>query len=116
VVTGSYLVFTGDPEGNFFALDGNTGEKLWSFATGSGHRGSPISYAVNGRQYVAVPVGWGSALSGLLPQLWPETEDFPGGDTLFVFALPAIASRDLPSRAAAVTQTSVCSLCGPESQ
>ncbi len=88
VVTGSDLVFTGDPEGNFFAMDGNTGEKLWSFATGSGHRGSPISYAVNGRQYIAVPVGWGSAVAGLLPQIWPETEDFPGGSTLFVFALP----------------------------
>ncbi|HEY3838683.1 MAG TPA: PQQ-dependent dehydrogenase, methanol/ethanol family [Bryobacteraceae bacterium] len=88
LVTGSDLLFTGDPEGNFFALDGNTGERLWSFATGSGHRGSPISYAVDGRQYIAVPVGWGSALAGLLPQLWPETEDFPGGSTLFVFALP----------------------------
>ena len=86
--TASDLVFSGDPEGNFFALDGNTGEKLWNFSTGSGHRGSPISYAVDGRQYVAVPVGWGSALAGLLPQLWPETEDFPGGSTLFVFALP----------------------------
>jgi alcohol dehydrogenase (cytochrome c) len=88
VVTSSDLVFTGDPEGNFFALDANTGEKLWSFATGSGHRGSPISYAVGGRQYIAVPVGWGAALAGLLPQIWPEAEDFPGGDTLFVFALP----------------------------
>jgi alcohol dehydrogenase (cytochrome c) len=88
LVTGSDLLFTGDPEGNFFALDGSTGEKLWSFSTGSGHRGSPISYSVDGRQYIAVPVGWGSALAGLLPQLWPEAEDFPGGSTLFVFALP----------------------------
>ena len=87
LATGSDLVFTGDPEGSFFALDAKNGQKLWSFNTGSGHRGSPITYSVNGRQYIAVPSGWGSAVAGLLPQLWPETEGFPGGCTLFVFAL-----------------------------
>ena len=88
VATGGNLVFTGDPEGEFFALDAETGKKLWSFNTGSGHRGSPISYSVNGRQYIAVPAGWGSAVAGLMPQLWPEVEDFPGGSALIVFALP----------------------------
>ena len=73
---------------NFFALDAITGKKLWNFPTGSGHRGSAITYSVNGRQYIATPSGWGSALAGLLPQLWPETESFPPGSTLFVFALP----------------------------
>jgi alcohol dehydrogenase (cytochrome c) len=86
--TAGDLVFSGDPEGNFFALDAQTGKKLWSFPTGSGHRGSPIAYSVRGKQYIATPSGWGSALAGLLPQLWPETEDFPPGSTLFVFALP----------------------------
>ena len=88
VATAGDLIFTGDPEGNFFALDAKSGAKLWNFQTGSGNRGSPITYAVNGKQYVAVPSGWGSALAGLLPQLWPETEDFPPGATLYVFALP----------------------------
>ena len=88
MATGGNLVFTGDPEGEFFALDAVTGKKLWSFNTGSGHRGSPISYAVNGRQYIAVPAGWGSAVAGLMPQLWPEVEDFPAGSALIVFALP----------------------------
>ena len=86
--TAGDLVFSGDPEGNFFALDATSGKKLWSFPTGSGHRGSSITYSVKGKQYVATPSGWGSALAGLLPQLWPETEDFPPGSTLFVFALP----------------------------
>lgn len=88
LATGGNLIFSGDPEGRFFALDALTGEKLWDFATGSGHRGSPMTYSVNGRQYVAVPTGWGSAAAGALPQIWPETEDFPSGATLFVFALP----------------------------
>jgi len=87
--TAGDLVFSGDPQGDFFALDATTGKKLWSFPTGSGHRGSSITYSVKGKQYVATPSGWGSALAGLLPQLWPETEDFPPGSTLFVFALPA---------------------------
>ena len=59
-------------------------KKLWSFPTGSGHRGSAISYSVNGRQYIATP----SAVSGLMGQLWPEAEQFRNGSTLFVFAVP----------------------------
>jgi alcohol dehydrogenase (cytochrome c) len=88
LATAGDLVFTGDPEGYFFALDARTGEKLWSFQTGSGLRGSPVSYSVKGKQYIAVPSGWGSAVAGLLPQLWPETENFRTGSALFVFALP----------------------------
>ena len=87
LATGGNLVFTGDPEGRFLAFDAESGEVLWSFNTGSGHRGSPITYAVDGTQYIAVPSGWGSAVGGLLPQIWPEMEDFPGGGALFVFSL-----------------------------
>lgn len=88
LATNGDLIFTGDPEGFFFALHGRTGQKLWSFQTGSGLRGSPVTYSVDGRQYVATPSGWGSALAGLLPQLWPETESIRTGSSLFVFALP----------------------------
>ncbi len=87
VATGGNLVFTGDPEGNFMAFDAVDGEKLWSFNTGSGHRGSPITYSVDGIQFVAVPVGWGSAVAGIMSQIWPEVEDFPSGSALFAFAL-----------------------------
>jgi alcohol dehydrogenase (cytochrome c) len=82
------LLFTGDPEGFFFALDNKTGKKLWSFQTGSGNRGSSIAYAVKGRQFVATPSGWGSALAGLFTQLWPESEQFQGGSAVYAFALP----------------------------
>jgi alcohol dehydrogenase (cytochrome c) len=87
LATAGDLIFTGDPEGNFFALDATNGKKLWSFQTGSGHRGSSVTYAVNGRQYVATPSGWGSAVAGLFNQLWPESERWRGGSTIFVFAL-----------------------------
>jgi len=88
LATAGDLAFTGDPEGFFFALDARTGAKAWSFQTGAGNRGSPISYAVNGRQYIATPTGWqgsliGSATSALFPgQQWRL------GSTLVVFALP----------------------------
>ncbi len=85
--TAGDLVFTGDPEGSFFALDARTGKKLWSFATGSGHRGSPITYSVNGKQFIATPSGWGSIAAQALPQFWPEAKDFTAGATLFVFSL-----------------------------
>jgi alcohol dehydrogenase (cytochrome c) len=87
LATAGDVVFTGDPEGNFFALDATNGKKLWSFPTGSGHRGSSVTYSVNGRQFVATPSGWGSAMAGLFPQLWPEAERWRSGSTVFAFAL-----------------------------
>jgi len=91
LATAGNLVFSGDPEGNFFALDAKTGAKLWSFQTGSGHRGSSITYSVNGRQYVATPSGWGSAVAGLVSQLWPEVAEFRSASMVWVFALPEAA-------------------------
>jgi alcohol dehydrogenase (cytochrome c) len=88
LATAGDLVFTGDPEGYFFALDARTGNKLWSFQTGAGHRGSAISYSVNGRQYIATPTGWGSIAGRALVSIWPEAETFRPGSTLMVFALP----------------------------
>jgi alcohol dehydrogenase (cytochrome c) len=88
LTTGGDLLFTGDIEGRFLAFDAKTGEQLWSFNTGSGHRGSAITYSVNGRQYIAVPSGLGSIFVSGLPVMWPEARNFMPGSTLFVFALP----------------------------
>jgi alcohol dehydrogenase (cytochrome c) len=88
LATAGELVFTADIEGNFLAYDARTGEQLYSFNTGSGTRGSPITYAVNGRQYIAVPTGLGSIFTSGLGRLWPEARNFQNGSTLFVFALP----------------------------
>jgi alcohol dehydrogenase (cytochrome c) len=90
LATAGDVIFTGDPEGNFLALDAKTGKQLWSFQTGSGHRGSSITYSVKGRQYIATPSGWGSAVAGLMAQLWPEVERFRSASTLWVFALPEV--------------------------
>ena len=73
------------------AYDAKTGAQIYSFNTGSGTRGSPITYAVNGRQYIAVPSGLGSIFTAGLGALWPEARNFQSGATLFVFALPESA-------------------------
>jgi alcohol dehydrogenase (cytochrome c) len=87
LATAGDLVFTGDVQGRFFALDARTGRELWGFNTGSGLRGGPITYSVNGRQYVAAPSGLGSIFVNAMPLTWPETAGLPGGSAVFVFAL-----------------------------
>lgn len=82
--TAGNLVFAGEPTGEFSAFDAISGEKLWSFQTGSGIHSSPITYSVDGKQYIAVHSGWGGWIKGFSPQLYGA----PRGDALMVFALP----------------------------
>jgi alcohol dehydrogenase (cytochrome c) len=86
VATGGGLLFGGDVGGHFRAIDQASGKLLWDVNLGSAVTGYPITYAVNGRQYVAVSTGTSLATSGtsrLTPELRPSA-----GNTLFVFALP----------------------------
>jgi alcohol dehydrogenase (cytochrome c) len=54
LATAGGLVFSGSDEGNFFALDAKTGAPLWEFQTGSRIAANPISFASEGKQYVAI--------------------------------------------------------------
>ncbi len=86
VATGGGLVFGGDVNGRFRALDHETGEVLWEINLGSSVTGFPITYEVEGRQYVAVSTGSGGTsahFTGLTPEIRPSS-----GNNLFVFALP----------------------------
>jgi PQQ-dependent dehydrogenase (methanol/ethanol family) len=76
LATAGGLVFAGAGKGRFGAFASGTGKRLWSWQGQAGVNAPPITYAVNGRQYVAVAVG-GNALFG-----------FKQGDALAVFALP----------------------------
>lgn len=84
LATAGDLVFTGKPTGEVVAYHAATGELLWEFQTGSGIHSSPITYRVNGKQYLAVPTGWGGWIEGFAPGLFGGSR----GNALFVFALP----------------------------
>ena len=86
VATGGGLVFGGDLNGRFRALDAETGDVLWEVNLGSPITGFPITFAVDGRQYVAVSTGSSRTVvyfAPLTPELRPSM-----GNNLFVFALP----------------------------
>ena len=57
VSTAGGLVFVGDDAGHLVGLDAVTGKKLWQFAMGSPIFASPMTYSVNGKQYVAIAAG-----------------------------------------------------------
>lgn len=76
LATAGNLVFTGEGNGMFNAYDARTGKKLWSFNCGAGVNAPPVSYTVNGKQYIAVAAGGNTQL------------DFKRGNSVFVFALP----------------------------
>lgn len=82
MATGGGLVFGGDANGRFRAFDHETGEVLWEINLGAPVVGFPISFAVSGKQYVAVNTGpWLGSIG--TPDIKPS-----GGTNLFVFALP----------------------------
>ncbi len=87
LTTAGGLVFTGDMEGHLFAYDADNGNQLWQFNAGSGARGGPVSYAVNGKQYIVIPTGLGSHAPGFLAGAFPQIKDLPGGAALIGFTL-----------------------------
>jgi alcohol dehydrogenase (cytochrome c) len=82
--TAGDLIFAGTGTGELVALHARSGEQLWQFQTGSGIHSNPISYSVNGKQFVAVASGWGGWIEGFAPELYGGTR----GSALLVFALP----------------------------
>ena len=89
MTTASGLVFHGDVRGWFKALDAKTGKVLWQFNTGSGISAAPITYELDGRQYVAVVSGRTFSIPVFLGPIGKMMVDAsPEGGTLFVFELP----------------------------
>ena len=89
LTTAGGLVFVGDIEGRFFAMNAATGEVLWETKTPTAADGFPITYAVGGKQYLAVPSGPGWFLG------WNQAQAFfgtrrpaPSGSGIQVYALP----------------------------
>src|SRR6267378_1025967 len=89
LATGGNLLFVPDSEGVVHAYNAETGQELWSHGNGMGHNAGIISYMAGGKQYIAVPAGWGSLVSDEFAALWGEPFKSMAKNTgaLFVFAL-----------------------------
>jgi alcohol dehydrogenase (cytochrome c) len=92
LATGGDLLFSGGTNDRLFrAFDAKTGEILWQYPTLSGVNGVPVSFQVDGTQYIAVQSGWGvdaarmqRGLNLLMPGKYPEV---PQGGAIYVFAV-----------------------------
>jgi alcohol dehydrogenase (cytochrome c) len=90
LTTGGGLVFEGNWNRYLYAYDAATGKILYQTRLPTSIQGYPITYSVNGKQYVAVPVGTGggSWQGGIISDIFPDERNFPGMNSIFVFALP----------------------------
>jgi alcohol dehydrogenase (cytochrome c) len=88
--TAGGVVFAGDLDRNFRAFDVKTGKVLWETRLGTSVQGFPLSFSVNGRQYVAVTTGLGGTSPRQVPSLVTPEITYPSsGNALYVFALPS---------------------------
>jgi len=88
LATKGNLVFTGNPEGFLMGFDAKTGKKLYEFNTGSGVIGSPITWEMDGEQYVSVLSGWGGAVPLWGGEVAKRIKDFNQGGMVWTFKLP----------------------------
>jgi alcohol dehydrogenase (cytochrome c) len=92
LATGGGLLFAGGTNDRMFrAFDAKSGKILWEFPTASGIAAVPVSFQVDGKQYIAVQSGWGvdpakmqSRMNLLFPGKYP---DVPQGGAIWVFAV-----------------------------
>ena len=83
--TAGGIVFSGQLTGEFDAFDANDGKKLWSFQTGSGIEGQPVTWTQDGVQYIAVTSGYGGVYSIFSGD--ERLAQVPTGGSLWVFAV-----------------------------
>ena len=86
--TAGDLAFAGDLDRRFRAFDVRTGEVLWQARLGTSVQGFPISFAIDGKQYIAVATGLGGGSPRAAPRaLAPDVHHPQTGNALYVFAL-----------------------------
>lgn len=96
MTTGGNLVFQGRADGLLLAYRADNGEKVWEYNAKHGISAPPITYAVDGKQYIALPVGWGGGIAMTAGSIGAQ-HGWPYGvhpRRLLVFALDGKA--DLP--------------------
>ena len=86
--TAGGLVFHGDIKGWFKALDAKTGKTLWKFNAGSGITAAPMTYTLDGKQYIAVVSGRTLSIPAFFGALGEKmVAASPEGGTLYVFSV-----------------------------
>ncbi|HEY5413170.1 MAG TPA: PQQ-binding-like beta-propeller repeat protein, partial [Caulobacteraceae bacterium] len=93
LATGGGIVFSGDRDRYFRALDETTGKTLWETRLNATPNSFPVTFAAGGQQYVAVTTGGGSSWDGATAAAGTEIVNPAGGATLWVFKLPSAAAR-----------------------
>ncbi len=89
VSTAGGIVFAGDIDRRFRAFDVNTGAILWETRLATAVQGFPVSFAIDGKQYIGVTTGNGGGSPRLVPStIAPEVRPPTTGNALYVFALP----------------------------
>jgi PQQ-dependent dehydrogenase (methanol/ethanol family) len=88
LATAGNLVFMGEGNGWFDAFNARSGERVWRYNLGAGVNAPPITYQINGEQYIAVAAGGNFQLT------------YPLGDTVAIFKLPAGATAELKGASA----------------
>jgi PQQ-dependent dehydrogenase (methanol/ethanol family) len=83
------LVFTGTGDGFLKGFDAKTGEELWKFQTGSGIVSPPITWEMDGEQYIGVTSGYGGAVPLWGGDMAELTKPVPQGGSFWVFKLPS---------------------------
>jgi len=84
LATAGGLLFTGKETGEFIAIDIDTGKTVWQFQTGSGINAQPITFTVQGRQYVAIQSGLGGVN---VLRMGDALKNVPRGGSVWAFAL-----------------------------
>jgi alcohol dehydrogenase (cytochrome c) len=85
LATAGNLVFIGQVDGTLYAYDAKTLKEVWTFNTGTGINAPPITYSVNGKQYIAILVG--SKQTAAVLQDSPELKNTSTASMLYVFSL-----------------------------
>ncbi|MGB5722116.1 MAG: PQQ-dependent dehydrogenase, methanol/ethanol family [Woeseiaceae bacterium] len=98
LTTAGNLVFQGDAYGRFNAYSAEDGRSLWSVSTGSNITAAPVSFSIDDKQYVLVPVGAGGGIQFVFPEMHGG-DRVQGPTRLMAFALQA----DSPMPLVAVT-------------
>ena len=86
VTTAGGLVFSGFADGTFAAFDDETMEMKWKINMGAGFTAPPISFGVNGKQYIAIATGLSRISRGTLAKA-PEIAEMRNSTVLYVFTL-----------------------------